>query len=147
VSSRVRERLGASLALEQILDGSVASLARAIESGGPAADAPRLPPVKPASREAWAPLSYPHEAGWLLGQLDPESLAYQCPSLLHLDGPLDQAALARSLEEIVRRHEILRTTVVETDDGPRQQIHPPWKVDLGPVDLSGAPDPRIELER
>ena len=55
------------------------------------------------------------------GQLEPESAAYNMPCALRLRGPLDPDALLRSLKEIVRRHEALRT-VFETREGAPVQV-------------------------
>ncbi|WP_308580912.1 condensation domain-containing protein, partial [uncultured Pseudomonas sp.] len=55
------------------------------------------------------PLSYAQERQWFLWQLDPESAAYHVPGALRLSGRLDKAALQRSFDTLVARHESLRT--------------------------------------
>src|SRR4030095_7299296 len=57
-----------------------------------------------------APLSFAQQRLWLVLQLDPDNVAYNVPEALVLRGPLHVDALTRSYSEIVRRHEILRTT-------------------------------------
>ncbi len=56
-----------------------------------------------------APLSYAQERQWFLWQLDPDSAAYHVPGALRLNGRLDKAALQRSFDTLVARHESLRT--------------------------------------
>jgi amino acid adenylation domain-containing protein/non-ribosomal peptide synthase protein (TIGR01720 family) len=70
------------------------------------------------------PLSFAQERLWFLNQMEPENPFYNLPVALRLDGPLNVSALERSINEIVRRHEALRTTFVEKDGVPRQVVHP-----------------------
>lgn len=58
-------------------------------------------------------LSYAQERQWFLWQMDPHSSAYHIPSALRLKGPLDVAALERSFNALVERHESLRTTFID----------------------------------
>src|SRR5512138_1584864 len=69
------------------------------------------------SERAWAPLSFAQRQMWLLEQMAPGSAAYHLPYGFRLRGRLDLAALARSFEAIVARHEILRTTFAPGPDG------------------------------
>jgi len=66
------------------------------------------------------PLSYAQQRLWFLNQLDPESAAYNIAGAVRLSGRLDVPALSASLDEIVGRHEILRTRF-ETVDGSRRR--------------------------
>src|SRR5690349_4527819 len=61
-------------------------------------------------RRAHAPLSFAQQRLWFLHQLDPQSIAYNMPTALRLTGVLNTDALAWSINEIIRRHESLRTT-------------------------------------
>ncbi|WP_175956060.1 non-ribosomal peptide synthetase [Burkholderia sp. BCC0405] len=61
---------------------------------------------------------------WMLAQLDPDSTAYAIPLALRIVGALDAGALARSLDALVRRHEILRTSYGAVDGKPMQFVHP-----------------------
>src|SRR5918992_1328169 len=71
------------------------------------------------------PLSFAQQRLWFLHQMDPSSAAYNMPVAFRLSGPLDVAALGRALGEIVRRHEILRTTFDVLDEQPVQLIAAP----------------------
>lgn len=71
-----------------------------------------------------APVSFGQKRLWLLDQFQPGSAFYNMPLVMQLDGPLDTRALERSLNEILRRHEILRTTFANIDGEPAQVIAP-----------------------
>jgi amino acid adenylation domain-containing protein len=86
------------------------------------------------------PLSLPQERLWFLEQLQDESSTYNVSVRLGFTGVLDPATLEQSINEIVRRHESLRTTFVTRDGRPFQVIAPSLsiplpRVDLGPVKL------------
>ena len=72
-----------------------------------------------------AELSFAQQRLWFLDQLKPESPLYNIPAAVRLSGPLNLPVLQRSIGEIVRRHEILRTTFAWIDGRPVQVIHKP----------------------
>jgi amino acid adenylation domain-containing protein len=78
------------------------------------------------------PLSFAQERLWFLYQMEPESAAYNICSSLWLDGKLDQSALERSLDELRRRHETLRTHFQMEGERPVQIVAPahPTKFDM-----------------
>ncbi len=78
----------------------------------------------PVARAGDLPLSFAQQRLWFLDQLEPGHPFYTIPTAVHLDGPLDIAALQRSLGLVVQRHEILRTTFVPSDGHPVQVIAP-----------------------
>jgi amino acid adenylation domain-containing protein len=100
-------------------------------------------PLQRAARGGDLPLSFAQQRLWFLDQLEPNSSVYNVPSRLHLKGPLDIAVLEQSLNEIVRRHEALRTTFSTVDGEPVQVISPLLILPLPGVDLSD----RSESER
>jgi len=106
-----------------------------------------LAPPPPLSRRADAvgpaPLSFAQQRLWFLHQMEPEGAAYNVPAALRLSGGLDVAALGRTLDEVVRRHEVLRTGFGSVDGNPVQLVQEPRPVPL-PVDavtVYEAPDP------
>ncbi len=105
-----------------------------------------LPEIKKISRQLEIPLSFPQEGVWFLQQLTPECNAYHFQSKLQFDGNLNLESLRQSLAEIVRRHEIYRTSFPSLQGRPVQQIHEPWIPDLPVVDLSGEPDQESAAE-
>ncbi|HXQ69893.1 MAG TPA: amino acid adenylation domain-containing protein, partial [Pyrinomonadaceae bacterium] len=100
-----------------------ARLAQVVEAEMRAGREP-LPVVTRVAAGPIAPLSFAQQRLWIVDKLEPHSAAYNLPSALRLEGPLDVAALERSFEEIVRRHEVLRTTFAIVDGEPTQIIGP-----------------------
>ncbi len=93
-----------------------------------------------------APLSFAQQRLWFIHRLDPASPAYNMPQALRLRGALDVGALRRSLTELVRRHEVTRTSLVERGGEAVQVVLPAAPVRLPAVDLSGLPGERREAE-
>ena len=83
--------------------------------------APIPPPLRPARRDRPIPLSLPQERVWFFEQLSPGNLAYNFQASVSLHGRVDVGALRAALDEIVRRHEILRTAFVAVDGIGRQR--------------------------
>ncbi|HEU4560714.1 MAG TPA: amino acid adenylation domain-containing protein, partial [Longimicrobium sp.] len=99
-------------------------------------DRSELPPIVPAAREGRLPLSFAQERLWFIDRLEPGSAVYNISVAWRLGGALDVAALERSLGEIVRRHETLRTVFAEVDSSPVQVIAPFVSFSLPAEDLS-----------
>ncbi|MBD3307337.1 amino acid adenylation domain-containing protein [candidate division KSB3 bacterium] len=87
------------------------------------------------------PLSFAQQRLWFISQLEEDSAAYNIPLALHIRGQLNLAALRQSFEEIVRRHEVFRTTFVLDNEQPRQVIAPTGSIRLPLVDLQALPEP------
>ena len=86
------------------------------------------------------PLSFAQRRLWFLDQLRPGTPAYNVPAALRVRGRLNRVALQRGLEEIVRRHEPLRTTFEAIDGEPRQRVHASNAVPIAVTDLSHLPE-------
>jgi len=123
---RVRDALGVEIPLHALFDApTVPALARVVaERRAAGRGIAEAPPVRPAPRGAPLPLSFAQERLWFIHRLNPESAAYNVPVFLRLDGVLSVAALERALGEIVRRHQVLRTTFPEMDGAPVQVVAP-----------------------
>jgi amino acid adenylation domain-containing protein/non-ribosomal peptide synthase protein (TIGR01720 family) len=125
----------------------------ATEDGAHDAAAPvsqaKLPALRPVSRDGMLALSFGQQRLWFLDQMEPGSPLYNIPAALRLSGALDRAALEQSLNAIVRRHEILRTSFVTVDGQPVQQIAPVLNLALPVTDLRDVPpaDREAELQR
>ncbi|MCP4659291.1 MAG: amino acid adenylation domain-containing protein, partial [bacterium] len=140
VVSRVRRHLHVELPLQVFFERStVAALAEwiAVERGrgGPAA-----PPLVPVAREGRLPVSFAQQRLWFLDRLQPGSALYNIPLVFHLRGALDRVALTRALDEIVRRHQVLRTRFATVDGEPVQIIAPASRLPLPMVDLTAIAD-------
>ncbi len=91
--------------------------------------------------EAVRPLSFAQERMWLLDQIDPGAATYNLFHTVDLAGPLSPAVLARSLDEEVRRHQILRTTFAAPGGVPEPVVAPAERRPLPLVDLAGLQEP------
>jgi amino acid adenylation domain-containing protein len=98
--------------------------------------------------ESW-PLSFAQERLWFLEQLMPGSAMYLMPLAVRLVGALKVEALEQTISEIVRRHEVLRTSFPVLDGVPRQLISPAEALNLQIEELRGlTPEARLaEAER
>ncbi len=105
-----------------------------------------LPPLLPISRDKDLPLSFAQQRLWFLDHLEPDSPLYNIGTAVRLTGPLDVMALKASLNEIVRRHEVLRTVFLTVDGKPAQLIRPELTLPLPVVDLRGRPAAEREAE-
>src|SRR5215216_2088269 len=83
-----------------------------------------LQTITPRRRGDSCPLSLEQEHLWFLDQLEPDSFAYNLSSSYQLVGAPNLTALEQSFNEVIRRHEALRTTFVAPDGRPRQVIAP-----------------------
>ena len=135
--SRVREAFRADLPLRALFEGpTVAGLAERVRRAVEAGPEPGLPPIRPVPRGGGLPLSFAQQRLWFLWQLEPDSPAYNNSRALRIRGPLDVAAVRRTLDEIARRHEVLRTTYGVEEGRPVQRIAPAARIALPVEDLS-----------
>ncbi|MCI0362342.1 MAG: amino acid adenylation domain-containing protein [Phycisphaerales bacterium] len=102
-----------------------------------AAVIPRLP--RSGQTQAF-PASFAQQRLWLLDQWQPNSPVYNVGMAYRLEGALDIVLLERCAQEIVARHESLRTSFSIEDEEPVQVIHPSVKLSLALTDLSGLPE-------
>ena len=93
-----------------------------------------------------APLSLSQERLWFIDQLTPGNSAYNMFSAVRLTGDFNVTALEKSFNEIIRRHEILRTGFPSIDGTPAQVIAPALTLTLPLLDLSGLPEDEREVE-
>ncbi|HEY9633551.1 MAG TPA: amino acid adenylation domain-containing protein [Coleofasciculaceae cyanobacterium] len=100
----------------------------------------------PISRDRTLPLSFAQQRLWFLDQLVPNSAFYNTPAAVRLTGSLNLAALERTFDQIVRRHEALRTTFVTVQGQPVQVIAPSLETSLPVIDLRDFPEAERETE-
>ncbi|MFH9405270.1 amino acid adenylation domain-containing protein [Streptomyces sp. NPDC017638] len=102
------------------------------DDAGPTMDAP------PAQTEDVLvfPASFAQSRLWFMDRLAPGGTVYNVPLVIGLSGPLDTRLLADCLTAVARRHEVLRTTFAEGDDGPLQIVRPAAAVPLEVRDVT-----------
>ncbi|GCE28515.1 hypothetical protein KDA_39990 [Dictyobacter alpinus] len=142
VVARVRQRFHLDLPVRALFEApGVRALARLIEQQHSSSSTSALsrPPLLPVDRNRPLPLSFAQQRLWFLHQFDPTTLAYHLPVALQLQGTLQLAALTQSFQQLLDRHEILRTTLHSQDGETFQQIEPSSTFLLPLVDLTGLP--------
>ena len=144
--SRIREAVGVEISFQSFLEmPTIAGMARSIEAARHAVPAVLAPPMQRVSRHSPTPLSYAQQRLWLIEQLGLSAHAYHLLSGLHMHGPLCVGALRQSFEEIVRRHEVLRTTFTNVGGQPLQVIGPAIPFRMSVIDLRELPHHEQEV--
>ena len=136
IMSRLRETFQLELDPRVLFDSpTVAGMAQTIRQAG--AHRASLPDerLRASIRNGRAPLSFTQQRLYFLEKLQTTKPLYNVYAAIHVKGVLDRAVLNRALDEIVRRHESLRTCFPVTNDLPCQQVNPAREVRLRLVDL------------
>jgi amino acid adenylation domain-containing protein len=144
VVSRIREAFQTDIPLRSMFEApTVAGLAESIDlSRGGGLQAP---PIVPVPRDGELPLSFAQQRLWFIDQLEPGNSVYNFPAAVRLKGPLNMVAVKQSLNEIVKRHEALRTTFATVEGRPVQVIAPLLTLKLPVVDLRELPETEREI--
>ncbi|SFR29120.1 amino acid adenylation domain-containing protein [Lentzea waywayandensis] len=100
----------------------------------------------PGEREGLFPATAAQRGLWLHDQVRPGDSAYHMPALLRLRGELDVARLSQTLQDLVDRHESLRTTFVAVDGRPLQRVAAAQEHHLSVVDSAGRPPDEVIAE-
>ncbi|ROM93494.1 non-ribosomal peptide synthetase [Pseudomonas brassicacearum] len=136
VVARLREALGLELSLRLLFEAPTlgafaAAVARQQQDGGLAQGA-----ISALPRTEALPQSLAQNRLWITWQLDPQSSAYTIPGALRLRGELDEGALRASFQQLIERHESLRTRFFERDGQALQQVDPACEFNLQRIDIS-----------
>ncbi|MEK6278964.1 MAG: amino acid adenylation domain-containing protein [Acidobacteriota bacterium] len=136
-AARIRDQFNVEIPLRCFFDSpTVASLAAALETTLERGQQFDLKPIKRVPRDSDLPLSFAQERVLFLQQLYGRSKAYNTQASLRFNGKLDVTALERSLSELIRRHEVFRTTFIQKDGQAIQLIHEAEDRKLPVVDLA-----------
>lgn len=141
VISRIQEHFSIVLPLRSLFTApTIAELSQVITAHQlDAITVDTLPPLIPQARDTYIPLSFAQESIWYLQKLAPESCAYNSFFILRFTGSLSAIALESSFNEIIRRHEILRTAFTIVEGQPVQVISPSLTIPLEIIDLQNLP--------
>lgn len=116
--SRIREGLQVELSLASLFEApTAAGIAKQIDRAAAA-----RPPICPVARPADIPLSFAQRRLWFMNCLEGPSPTYNIPLVVRLTGPLNQRQLEAALQDVVRRHETLRTVFPEQNGAAKQQV-------------------------
>ncbi|MFN8439524.1 MAG: amino acid adenylation domain-containing protein [Caldilineaceae bacterium] len=142
VISRIRQQFALELPLRTLFETpTIRGIARHIAQSTTAESIPMpdRPPMVPIARTGDLPLSFAQQRLWFIDQLEGAGSGYVISGVLRLCGSLDQAALHKSLNNVVQRQESLRTTFATVDGQPVQRIADRLTIALPVVDLSHLP--------
>ena len=149
VMSRIRDVFKVEIPLRSLFEEpTIEGLARRIEEAIEIGEKVDAPPFVRVSREVRLPLSFAQQRLWFMDQLAPGNPVYNCPGAVRLEGRLDLAVLERSVNEIIKRHEALRTRIeLDVEEGTPFQAIDEWRpLRLDAEDLTGLPREERENE-
>ena len=142
VIARVRERLQVEIPLQRLFEyPTVIEFAAQIEA---ATQTSESHPIQPIARDGHLPLSSAQQRFWYLDRLHPGNPAYNCCALLRVSGPLNVPALEQAINQIIHRHEALRTIFPDVEGWPAQVILHEQPITLQMTDLSALPNAKAE---
>ncbi|HEU5382323.1 MAG TPA: amino acid adenylation domain-containing protein [Ktedonobacteraceae bacterium] len=134
--SAIRDTLQIELPFHRFFENpTIANVARFIEEESVQIHGQQFPPIQPTPHEKALPLSFAQERIWLIQRLSPTTISYNYQTTIRFTGILDTTALEKSLGEIIRRHEIYRTSFPIENGQPVQVISPPHPFQLLLLDL------------
>ena len=140
LSSRLRDSFKIEVPLRVIFETpTVAGLARYLSAQQMAEKGLQAPPMQRIPRTEYMPVSFAQQRLWFLDQLEPDSPLYNIPDAVRLSGELNLPILAGCVNEIIRRHEILRTTFKTIDGKPVQAIAAEFKLAVPLIDVQEFP--------
>lgn len=139
--SRIRTVLHVDIPLRDLFEApTVAGLAVRIHVALNSTQVSKMPPFQSVSRDILHPLSFTQERLWFMDQLEAHSSTYNISYAIRLTGSLDTDSLAASLQTIINRHEVFRTTFVVKGTMPVQVIASRLDLPLLTTDLRGYPE-------
>jgi amino acid adenylation domain-containing protein len=145
--SRLRDILEVEVPLRALFEApTIAGLAKHIGVARQAGQSLQSQSLKPVARDRELLLSFAQERLWFLEKLEPDSPVHNIPTVFRLTGSLDVAALEQSLNEIVRRHEVLRSSFAAKEGQPVQLTAAVLSLTLPVVDLRELPEAEQRAE-
>ncbi len=147
ITSRIRDTFHIELPVRVLFESpTIAELAARIEELTQSGSALQSPPLGPRPANEPLAVSHAQERLWFLDQLMPDSNAYNLPMAVHISAELNVIALEQSLAEVIRRHEVLRTTFAIAGGDPQPLIESADSVKLSQVDLRSWPHEEQEIQ-
>lgn len=142
--SRIRDAFALDLPLQLLFD---APTPRAFAERVDRAERNTTRPlIRPVSKDEPPPLSFAQQRLWLVEQLRGPSPAYNIPAMIRFEGHLETDVLEQAFQEIVRRHEVLRTNFADLGHGPVQVITPEVRCPMPLLSLEHLPEDQREPE-
>jgi non-ribosomal peptide synthetase component F/acyl carrier protein len=135
--ARVREALGRDVSAASLLERPTVAGLAGVLAAAPDGERWTAPPLVALQHPDGAPLSFAQERLWLLSRLEAGETAYNMTAAMRVRGRLDGARLARALEEVARRHQVLRSCLRPWGDSARQWVAAVPRLGVPRVDLTG----------
>ena len=147
VISRVQGFFELEVPLRSLFEApTVGEFARAIEEAQNKGSRLSMPALRPSRRDGTAPLTFAQQRMWFLNQLEPDSTAYNLSAAVRLEGPLNLPALEQSFNQIIGRHETLRTSFAVSRGRPVQVVAQESRVELRVEELGHTGEGEREAE-
>jgi len=147
ILSRIRDIFQVEVSFKELLEHpTIGDLSQTITEQQQVEKTTRFKTIKPIARDGYLPVSFAQERVYFIEQLAPSITAYQFQESLRIRGFLDVSILEKSISEILRRHEIFRTTFPSVAGKLVQVIHPPEPVTIPIIDLQNIPKDKQEEE-
>src|SRR6185312_3897859 len=147
VISRVRDAFQIELPLRRLFEGpTIKELAASVEAASRSGQLRTSLPVQRVSRAADLPLSFAQQRLWMLDRLEPNNASYNMATAVRLRGSFAVEALAQAVNELVARHETLRTNFVVRGGVPVQVVAAPGPLQVELLDVSGLAEASREDE-
>jgi amino acid adenylation domain-containing protein len=147
IISQIREQFQIELSVQSLFEHpTIAQLAEQIETVRQQTSHLVRAQLKPLANKTNIPLSFAQQQIWLLGQIAPDIPIYNEPFTFRLGGPIDVIALEQSFNDILRRHDALRTTFTKVNGQPVQVVSPVKPFKLPVFDFSDQPDHQREAD-
>jgi amino acid adenylation domain-containing protein len=150
VLARARRAFDLDIPLRSLFDSpTVAKFAERIENIRRAEIGLSVTKIKPVPRDEDLLLSFGQQRLWFIDQLDPDSPVYNIPEAIKINGDLDIKILEDSINEIIRRHEVMRSSYPTVEGKPIVVIEPEIKISLDVIDFSSfsVEEREIEIQR
>ena len=96
--------------------------------------------VQPVSRNGELPLSFAQQRIWVLDQLEPGNPFYNVAAVVYMSGLLNVEALEKAINEVIRRHEVLRSTFTIIDGRPAQHTAKVLPLDIPLINVGSLPE-------
>lgn len=144
--SRIRDSFRIDLPLKTIFNNpDIAGLSNIIDQFLPQESSYQRFEIQKISHDHLLPLSFAQQRLWFLSELEPNNNVYNIPSAVRIKGAFKLNLFQKSVDRLVERHEILRTSFQLNNGIPYQKIHEPFNVDLNVIDLSN--EKKDEMEK
>lgn len=143
--SRIRDVFEIDLPIQTLFEyPTIAELANVLTEAKGSSES--IQPIPQRKQRGPCSLSFAQEQLWLLDQLAPGSPVYNIVDVIRIGGKYNPEAMRRAIEELVRRHEVLRTAFSQFDGQPIQIVLPTIDLVLQELDLSTLAEQERESE-